>query len=165
RGARRLNTVCHLARSASTSRPRRRAISLSSDSRSGTVGSITTRGMHSSCATTRGAGGGPCTSTEDDTIDPVTVHLLRAQSASQLLAHYPGKEASDRVLLPMGRAHDGGNRHPLRLAQHGEHASLFRPWPVFARGARFGLRLAGLMPRANGLLRCNRSPLAGADDL
>src|SRR5262249_49937296 len=45
--------------------------------------------------------------------------------------------------------------------EHGEHASLFRPWPAFARGASFGLRLACLMPRANGPLRCNRSPLAG----
>src|SRR5262249_26841668 len=48
--------------------------------------------------------------------------------------------------------------------QHGEHASLFRPWPAFARGASFGLRLARLMPRANGLMRCNGSPLARGDD-
>ena len=45
RGARRLNTVCHLARSSPTSRPRRRAISLFSASPSGTAGSITTRAM------------------------------------------------------------------------------------------------------------------------
>src|SRR5262249_55373820 len=48
--------------------------------------------------------------------------------------------------------------------QHGEHASLFRPWPAFARGASFGLRLARLVPRANGLMRCNGSPLARGDD-
>jgi hypothetical protein len=40
----RLNTVCHLARSSPTSRPRTRAISLSSNSLSG-AGSITTRAM------------------------------------------------------------------------------------------------------------------------
>src|SRR5262249_53212528 len=49
-------------------------------------------------------------------------------------------------------------------AQHGEHASLFRPWPAFARGAGFGLHLARLMPRANERPRCNGSPLARGDD-
>jgi len=66
---------------------------------------------------------------------------------------------------PMGRAHDGGSRRSLRPVQHGEHASLFRPGPAFARGASFGLRLARLMPRANGRLRCNGSPLARATTL
>src|SRR5262245_55038384 len=68
------------------------------------------------------------------------------------------------MLLPLGRAHNGGNRPSLRPAQHGEHASLFRPWPAFARGASFVLRLARLMPRANGRPRCNGSPLARGDD-
>src|SRR6266436_5682923 len=40
----------------------------------------------------------------DDAIDPVTVDFLRAQIEAELLAHYPSKEASDRVLPPMGRA-------------------------------------------------------------
>jgi hypothetical protein len=68
----------------------------------------------------------------------------------------PGEEAAHRVLLPMGCAHDGRNR------RHGEHASLFRPWPALARGTSF---LARLMPRANGRLGCNGSPLAGGYNL
>src|SRR5262245_30202744 len=98
---------------------------------------------HSSCATTR-AGSGPCNATVADAIDPVPVDFLRAQIKAELFAHHPGEEAAHRVLLPMGDAHNGGNRYSLRLAQHGEHASLFRPWPAFGRGASFGLRLARL---------------------
>src|SRR5215831_8967192 len=118
---------------------------------------------HSSCATARGAGSGLCTATVDDAIDPVTVNLLRAQIKVELLAHHASEEAADRVLLPMGRAHDGSNRRSLRPAQHGEHPSLFRP--AFARGASCSLRLARAMPRANGRLRCNGSPLARGDNL
>src|SRR5262245_361451 len=110
----------------------------------------------------RVAGSGPCTST--DAIDPVPVDLLRAQIKAELLAHHASEEAAHRMLLPMGDAHNGGNRRPLRSAQHGEHASLFRPWPAFARGASFALRLARPMPRPNGRLRCNRSSLARGDD-
>jgi hypothetical protein len=117
---------------------------------------------HSSCSTPRGAGSGSCTAT--DAIDPVPVDFLRAQIKAKLFAHHACEEAAHRVLLPMGHAHDGGNRRPLRSAEHGEHASLFRPWPVFARGASFGLHLAPLMPRANRRLRCNGSPLARGDD-
>src|SRR5262249_30258828 len=40
-----------------------------------------------------------------DAIDPVTVNLLRAQIKAELLAHHPGEEAADRVLLPIGGAH------------------------------------------------------------
>src|SRR5262249_44653418 len=87
---------------------------------------------HSSCATTRGTGSGLCTATVDDAIDPVPVDLLRAQIKAKLLAHHASEEAAHRVLLPMGRAHDGGNRRPLRPPQHGKHASLFRPRPAFA---------------------------------
>jgi hypothetical protein len=88
----------------------------------------------------------------------------RAQIKAELFAHHASEEAAHRMLLPLGRAHDGRNRHPLRSTQHREHASLFRAWPAFARGASFGLRLARLMPRANGRLRCNGSPLARGDD-
>src|SRR5262249_58425425 len=104
---------------------------------------------HSSCATTRGAGSRPCCAAVDDAIDPLTVDLLRAQFKAELLAHHASEEAAHRVLLPMGRAHNGGNRRSLRPAQHGEHASLFRPRPVLARGASLSLRLARAMPRAN----------------
>ena len=44
---------------------------------------------------------GTCTATVDDAIDPVPVDFLRAQIKAELLAHHAGKEASDRVLLPM----------------------------------------------------------------
>jgi hypothetical protein len=64
----------------------------------------------------------------------------------------------------MGRAHDGRNRRSLRSAKDGEHARLFRPWPAFARGASFGLRLDRRVPRANRRLGCNGSPLARGDD-
>src|SRR5207244_11486340 len=44
------------------------------------------------------------------------------------LHSFPTRRSSDlhRVLLPMGRAHDGRNRRSLRSAQHGEYASLDR---------------------------------------
>src|SRR5438034_8548962 len=119
---------------------------------------------HSSCTTTRGAGSRLCTAPMNDAIDPFAVDFLRAQIEAKLLADHASKEAAHRVLLPIGRAHDGRNRRSLRPAQHGEHASLFRPWPAFARGASFTLRLARLMPRANERLPCNGSPLAGGDD-
>src|SRR5262245_65220070 len=86
----------------------------------------------------------------------MTVDLLGLKIEAEFLAHHPSEEAADRMLLPMGRADDGSNGRSLRPAQHGEHASLFRARPAFARGASFGPRLARLMPRANGL--------AGGDD-
>src|SRR5262249_21665915 len=118
---------------------------------------------HSSCATARGAGSRPCPAPVDAAISPRAGTLLRAQTKAALLAPHASEEAADRVLLPMGRAHDGSNRRSLRPAQHGEHPSLFRP--AFARGASFSLRLARAMPRANGRLRCNGSPLARGDNL
>src|SRR5262245_37977049 len=114
-------------------------------------------------ATARGVG--TSTAAKDDAIDPLTATgFLRTQFKAELLAHHPSEEAAHRMLLPTGRTHDGRNRRSLRATQHGEHASLFRPWPAFARGASFALRLARLMPRANGRLRCNGSALAGGDD-
>jgi hypothetical protein len=68
----------------------------------------------------------------DDAIDPIAVDFLRAQIEPEPLAHHGSEEAADRVLLPMGRAHDGSNRRSLRSAQHREHASLFRARPAVA---------------------------------
>src|SRR5262249_54757125 len=119
----------------------------------------------SSCPTARGAGRKPCTATVSDAIDPVPVDLLRAQFKAELLAHHPSEEAAHRMLLPMGDAHDGRNRRSLRPAQHAEHASLFRPWPAFARGAGFGLRLARRLLLLSLLPRRNGAPLTGGDDL
>src|SRR5437588_3079486 len=70
------------------------------------------------------------TAAVDNAIDPVTVDFLRAQIEAELLAHHPSEKAADRVLLPMGRAHDGSNRRSLRSAQHREHSILFRARPA-----------------------------------
>src|SRR5262245_44657656 len=130
------------------------------------AGSITTRGMaRSSSATARAAAIRTSTAARDDAIGPITaIGFLRAQFEAELLANHPGEEAADRVLLPMGGTHNGGNRCSLPSAQHRQHASLFRTRPAFARGAGFGLRLArrllvlSLLPRRNGALP------AGGDD-
>src|SRR5262245_48819260 len=80
----------------------------------------------SNCATARGAGSGPGITIVNDAIDPGPVDLLRAQIKAELLAHHPSEEAAHRVLLPMGRTDNGGNRRSLWSAQHRQHASLFR---------------------------------------
>src|SRR6266404_9656155 len=67
----------------------------------------------SSRATVRWAGSGTSTAVVDDAIDPITVDLLRAQFEAEPLAHHTSEEAADRVLLPMGRAHDGSDRCSL----------------------------------------------------
>src|SRR6185503_19687797 len=85
----------------------------------------------SSCTTARGVGTGAAA--RDDAIDPITVaNLLRAQIEAELLANHPGEEAAHRVLLPLGRARDGGNRCSFRSAQQREDASLFRARPTLA---------------------------------
>ena len=61
----------------------------------------------------------------NDAIDPVPIDFLGTQIKAELLAHHAGKEAADRVLLPMGRPHDGSNRRSLRSTQHRQNASLF----------------------------------------
>ena len=62
----------------------------------------------------RSAGIGASTAAVDDTIDPLTVDFLRVEVEAELFAHHPSEEAADRVLLPMGRAHDGSNRRRTR---------------------------------------------------
>ena len=100
-----------------------------------------------------------------DAIDPMTVHLLGLKIEAELFAHHASEEAADRVLLPMGRAHDGRNRCSLRSAQHRQHASLFRARPAFMRRASLGLCLGRVMLLSGGLLPCNGNPLVGGDDL
>jgi hypothetical protein len=65
----------------------------------------------------------------DDAINPVTVpNLLRAQVEAELLARHASKEATHRVLLPLGGAHDGGNRCSLCSAQQRERTrACFEP--------------------------------------
>src|SRR5262245_13933290 len=79
----------------------------------------------SSSATARGAGLRTGSAAGGDAIDPMTVDLFGLKIEAELLAHYASEEAADRVLLPIGRADDGGNRRSLRPAQHRQHASLF----------------------------------------
>src|SRR5229473_7458289 len=67
------------------------------------------------------------------------------------------------MLLPMGRAHDGGNCRSLWSAQHRKHASLFRTRSAVAPRASFGLRLARMMLFTSGRLGRNGNPLAGGE--
>ena len=87
----------------------------------------------------------------DDTINPVTVATLRAKIEAELLAHHTGEKATYRMLLPMGRPHDGGNGRSLRSVQHREHASLLRARPAAVERASLSLRLTGAMPLASRL--------------
>src|SRR5262249_9447199 len=91
---RRPNTLCQRLRS-SPDGSRRRAISLSSDARSGSTGQITTRGM-----ALKWAGSGGCTVTVDDAIDPVPVDLLRVQIEAELLAHHHSPRRSSLFARP-----------------------------------------------------------------
>jgi hypothetical protein len=95
----------------------------------------------------------------------MTIDLLGLKIEAELLAHHAREEATDRVLLPMGRANDGRNRRSLWSAQHRQHASLFRARPAFARRASFGRRLARPMLLGGLLGRSNGSPLARSDGL
>jgi hypothetical protein len=110
-------------------------------------------------------GVGPCPAAVDDAIDSIIVDLLGLKIEAELFAHYASEEAADRVLLPMGGADDGSNRRSLRSAQHGQHASLFRALPAFARGASFALRLAQLLLLTREPLCRSRNPLARGDGL
>ncbi len=73
------------------------------------------------------------------TINAFAVGLLRCQRQAELLAHHTGKEAADRVLLPAGRLHDGGDRCPLGLSEQGEDGLLFGPAAGRTRGNVFRL--------------------------
>ena len=42
----------------------------------------------------------------DDAINPLTVTFLRAKIEAEFLAHYTGKKAAHRMLLPMDRPHE-----------------------------------------------------------
>src|SRR5690242_1241234 len=48
--------------------------------------------------------------TRDDAVDALVAGLLGDKRQAELLAHYCGKEASNRVFLPTCRLHDGGDR-------------------------------------------------------
>src|SRR5260370_6869497 len=98
--------------------------------------------MPSSGAAARAGGARTRPAGVDDTVGPVTVDFLRVEIEAEFLAHHTREEAADRVLLPMGGAHDGSNRRTLRAGQHREHAGLFPARPPFPDRAAFDLRLA-----------------------
>ncbi len=60
-------------------------------------------------------------------INALSPGLLRYQCQAELLAHHTRKEAADRVLLPAGRLHDGGDRCPLGLSKQSEDGLLLGP--------------------------------------
>src|SRR5215469_1714419 len=102
------------------SRSRSRAISTSRASRSGSAGPILTRVIESGWLASAAA------FFARDLIDPVAVHLVRGKLKFQTLAHYAGKKAAHRMLLPSGRFHDGGDRCARRRLQHRNDARLLR---------------------------------------
>ena len=103
------------------------------------------------------------------TINAFAVGLLRYQRQAELLAHDTGKEAADRVLLPAGRLHDGGDRCPLGLSEQGEDRLLFGPAAGRTEGVFPGFAgfFARLLARANlvlvGVLLCDISDPFGCD--
>src|SRR5262245_10144581 len=84
-------------------------------------------------ATTRGAGLRTGGAAGDDAIDPLTVDLLRAQFKAELLAHHGSEEAADRMLLPMGDAHDGAIVAPSVRPSMASTRACFDPGRLSAR--------------------------------
>ena len=60
--------------------------------------------------------------------------LFRSKRQTELLAHHGRKEAADRVLLPAGRHHDGGDGCALGLSEQGEDRLLLGPAAGRTRG-------------------------------
>src|SRR4029077_9002673 len=60
-------------------------------------------------------------------IEAFAVNLLRCQRQAELLADDTGKKAANRVLLPTGCFHNGGNRYTPGLAEKGKDRLLFGP--------------------------------------
>src|SRR6516165_2685415 len=128
------------------SRSRRRAISTSSASRSGNAGPILTRDIAISGDLTDADLGAVFAC---DLVDPAAVDLLRGERELEALAHHPGKKAADRMWLPSGGFHDGGDRGACRRSQHRDDARLLR-----ARVGLVGLRLVSRP--VGGLCRLSR---------
>src|SRR6266566_870537 len=90
-------------------RSRRRAISASSDLRSGRAGPILMRGTGRSGRLALGAArAGLAAVSGCNPVHPGPIHLLRAKLELEALAHDAGQEATYRVLLPASRLHHGG---------------------------------------------------------
>src|ERR1700751_5581055 len=61
-----------------------------------------------------------------DPVDPVAVHLLRAELELEALAHHAGKKAAHRVRLPAGGLHHRSDRCACGGLQQGDDARLLR---------------------------------------
>src|SRR5712675_865993 len=95
------NTVGHRLRSSLTPRSRRRAISASSDLRSGRAGPILIRGTGRSGRLALGAASGGLAAVFGcNPVHPGPIHFLGAKLEFEALAHHAGQEATHGVLLP-----------------------------------------------------------------
>src|SRR6266540_2598067 len=110
----------------------------------------------------------------DDAIDPLLAGLLGHKVEAEFLAHHPGEEAADRMLLPTGRLYDGRNGCPLRPSEQFNDLVLLRVRVSFSRSrlagsslrlarSRFARPLRGLFSLLGGLLL--RSGGAGPNGL
>jgi hypothetical protein len=104
-------------------RSRRRAISASSDLRSGRAGPILTRGTGRSGRPALGAASAGLAVSGCNPVHPGPIHLLRAKLELEALANHARQEATHRVLLPASCLHHGGNRRPCGRLQHGNDAA------------------------------------------
>ena len=59
-----------------------------------------------------------------DPVDALFAGLLGDERQAELVAHYPGREAPDRVGLPAGCLHDGPDGRALFALEHREHKGL-----------------------------------------
>ena len=66
----------------------------------------------------------------DNAIDAFAAGFLGFKCEAEPLAHDPGKEPADGMLLPAGHLHDAGDCHTLGSPQQVEYLLLFgiRPW-------------------------------------
>src|SRR5450759_3108085 len=61
-----------------------------------------------------------------DAIDSLRASFFGHERQAEPLAHHACEEAADRVLLPIGRLHDGHDGCALPALQHLDDAGLFR---------------------------------------
>src|SRR6266403_1230772 len=86
-----------------------------------------------------------------DPIGALTINLLGDQVKVELFLDHAGKEAPNRMLLPIRCLHDRRNRGAPGLSQHCEHRLLFCWWPSSPpRGKRQHHVLPLTRPRQSG---------------
>src|ERR1700722_12344611 len=100
------------------SRMRNRAFSMLSVSRSGSAGPMVTLGIGSGWPPLCRASIGLAVIAALDLVDPIAVHLFRAELQVKALAHDAGQETPYRVLLPTRGFHHRVDRGTHRRSQH-----------------------------------------------